>query len=914
LDSENVSAWVADVVRAIGACDRVEWAVVVVNEAKPVSRPSKLPYKFYRKVDRALLPGRPDVFAKVKVPLPSGVPTISIKPEKKGIRNFFSEESLQRIEAHKPDVLLRFGFGILSGQILTLPKFGVWSMHHGDYESFRGGPPGFWEWFYKVPTTGAMVQRLTEELDGGECIARTITKTNFASFSRNQAGIFSKGIDLMADAVKKLALSGTYTVAHRHPIVYSSVVYQDPGFRTSLRAFWKAFVRAIPVAITKIFFREQWVIFFALTPNAFPALNFRKFKALVPTPDRIWADPFVVSQNGKHYVFIEELMVKTNKGHLSCLVLDDKGRLETNAKIIERDYHFSYPFVFYHEGYWYMIPETAENKTVDLYECTSFPFQWKFKRTLLSGKEFFDATLFVRDGRHWLLCTSRGNSGASFNDDLCLFYTDRFPEGEWISHPKNPVLADPSSARPAGRIFSYQGNWYRPSQICSPRYGYGLSINRIVTLNESEYREENVSKALPIWREDLLCVHTLNFTQGITVIDGQLKRTKWRRAGMNSRRILFVMDSLSTGGAEYSTLNLAGWLRNEMKWDVKVAYLKSKRPAYNPIDFGLQDDIVSLERWSFPWRLLALYKFVFRWRPQMVHSVLLYSNFFCRAIRLFNRAPIFIESLVNRTYDESRFRDPKVSNRGLRMVRLADRISQKFGADYFHAVTNDIAIHFAEHTSTPASKLSVVYRGRQARPLPQGAEQYQHGQPIIFLTAGRHEYQKGTIHLLRAYKKFLREFSGPSTLLVAGREGAQTPALEKFITENNLKESVQLMGHRDQLMELMAACDVFVLPSLFEGIGGVLIEAESVGLPIICSNLDGLKEVVCENENALLVEVGDEERLKEAMLKMANDHDLRLRFGKRSKEIFLDRFEESKSHENMLRFYLDKIEEAGFEM
>ena len=67
----------------------------------------------------------------------------------------------------KPDVLVRFGFGIVKGPMLDLPTHGVWGFHHGDEEKFRGGPPGFWEIMHDDPVTGAVLQRLTEKLDAG---------------------------------------------------------------------------------------------------------------------------------------------------------------------------------------------------------------------------------------------------------------------------------------------------------------------------------------------------------------------------------------------------------------------------------------------------------------------------------------------------------------------------------------------------------------------------------------------------------------------------------------------------------------------------------------------------------------------------------------------------------------------------
>jgi methionyl-tRNA formyltransferase len=74
----------------------------------------------------------------------------------------FPEEGVKKIKDHNFDVILRLGSGILTGQILNTPRFGVISMHHGDNRVNRGGPPGFWEVLNREPSTGFIIQKLTD--------------------------------------------------------------------------------------------------------------------------------------------------------------------------------------------------------------------------------------------------------------------------------------------------------------------------------------------------------------------------------------------------------------------------------------------------------------------------------------------------------------------------------------------------------------------------------------------------------------------------------------------------------------------------------------------------------------------------------------------------------------------------------
>src|SRR5690606_25917847 len=104
---------------------------------------------------------------------------------------------------------------------------------------------------------------------------------------------------------------------------------------------------------------------------------------LIPPKDRFWADPVVIFENEKLYVFIEELVYKNKIAHLSVFELNTDGSITEPHIILKKPYHLSYPFIFKHEDKYYMIPETAQNNDIQLYESVSFPLEWKFKQTLM---------------------------------------------------------------------------------------------------------------------------------------------------------------------------------------------------------------------------------------------------------------------------------------------------------------------------------------------------------------------------------------------------------------------------------------------------------------------------------------------------------------------------------------------------
>ena len=87
-------------------------------------------------------------------------------------------------------------------------------------------------------------------------------------------------------------------------------------------------------------------------------------------------------------------------------------------------------------------------------------------------------------------------------------------------------MSDVRHARPAGRLFRVGDVWYRPAQDCSRRYGWGITMRRIVRLDPSDFVEETVSALTPDWHRSLLGTHTVNAVNGLTLIDMELRRRK----------------------------------------------------------------------------------------------------------------------------------------------------------------------------------------------------------------------------------------------------------------------------------------------------------------------------------------------------------------------------------------------------
>ena len=255
--------------------------------------------------------------------------------------------------------------------------------------------------------------------------------------------------------------------------------------------------------------------------------SFSEFKKLIPSKDFFWADPFLWNHEGEHFVFFEELPFTTEKGHISVLKIDSSGEVSVPQKVLNLPYHLSYPFIFEVGETLYMIPESFSNRNIQLFECTQFPNQWQHKMNLMSDVIAADTTLFYNNNKWWMFTNMIENEGGSLDDELYLFYADSPLTSEWTSHPMNPIVSDVRRARPAGNLFFDNGKIIRPSQDCSIVYGHGFNFNEIEILSETDYREKPIVNIRPDWDENLQRVHSYNFQDGLTIIDGMIHRSKW---------------------------------------------------------------------------------------------------------------------------------------------------------------------------------------------------------------------------------------------------------------------------------------------------------------------------------------------------------------------------------------------------
>jgi glycosyltransferase involved in cell wall biosynthesis len=172
----------------------------------------------------------------------------------------------------------------------------------------------------------------------------------------------------------------------------------------------------------------------------------------------------------------------------------------------------------------------------------------------------------------------------------------------------------------------------------------------------------------------------------------------------------------------------------------------------------------------------------------------------------------------------------------------------------------------------------------------------------VLVTIGRQDYQKGQRYLLEAMA-MLVSTRPRLVLLMAGRSGDVSEDLERLRDRLGLKEQVRFLGHREDVPEILAAADLFVFPSFYEGLPGAVLEAMALGLPIVASDIDPVRETVEEGRNALLVKPASPDKLASAIERLLEDRPAAQAFGRRGREIFEERFTLEQSMARVLALY-----------
>jgi glycosyltransferase involved in cell wall biosynthesis len=347
------------------------------------------------------------------------------------------------------------------------------------------------------------------------------------------------------------------------------------------------------------------------------------------------------------------------------------------------------------------------------------------------------------------------------------------------------------------------------------------------------------------------------------------------------RDVLLFTDSAGFGGAERALLTLVDGLRSP--WRATLAHHPA--PGVEPLVAGARE--LGAGTWSvppmphglrgmlgIPWFARALR----HRRPDVFHAHLTWPLGGKNALlaALVARVPAVLVTV-------QLYMDVPVTRPMLLQQRLIAA-----GVDRFLPVSEHNARSLEALLHWPRRKMDVVHNaidlapfgGRPDPALRQGLA----GDRPLVLAVGRLDPQKGHRHLLVAATEV------PDAMFALAGEGAERHPLEELADRLGVADRVRFLGERSDVPDLLAACDVFVLPSLYEGLPISLLEAMAAERPSIATAIGGVDEVVRDGESGLLVPPAEPRAMASALRRLLADAELRTRLAAAGRSLVTTEF------------------------
>lgn len=429
------------------------------------------------------------------------------------IKNYIDvDEDDERI-ARNVDLIIWAAFSRPSIGILGSPRFGVWGLTNATRRSV-----GFGELMKGMPVIACQLIRFGQNPADDRALLTAFVASNNLSISASLAVVRARDSGNLLTMIRRFQEYAQESQAITCHAAFPPWSDDIPGPLLLAYGMTRVCGRYVGDLAQRLFHFKQWQLAIRFGGDRLDPNNLVRVK---PDHRGFWADPFIVHREGRTAVFFEEMPAVGNRGHIKYFEIGKNGRLGKVRTALKRDYHLSYPFMFEFEGELFMTPECADRGRVEAFRCVRYPDRWEHHATLMDGLRAFDPTLIEHDGRWWMFATVQKN-GNSPNDELHLFHASS-PFADWTPHPLNPINVDVRTARPGGALFMEEGELYRPAQDCSIRYGYAISINKILRMTVDEYEEVEVRRIVPD-SADEFGTHTLNQAAGITIYDCFVKR------------------------------------------------------------------------------------------------------------------------------------------------------------------------------------------------------------------------------------------------------------------------------------------------------------------------------------------------------------------------------------------------------
>ena len=359
--------------------------------------------------------------------------------------------------------------------------------------------------------------------------------------------------------------------------------------------------------------------------------------------------------------------------------------------------------------------------------------------------------------------------------------------------------------------------------------------------------------------------------------------------------VVHVVNSLAVGGLENGVVNLVN--ATSTRFRHIIVCMTADGPLHARLRPETEVIVLGKRPGQDPWTLLRLVRLLRRLRPLIVHS----RNW--PAIDAIPAARVARVPLVLHGEHGREVADPEGRNPRRRRIRraLAPLVH------HFVTVSEDLRRWLIEDVRVPAAKVTAIHNGvdlsrfgragrlesRLRLDLPAEA-------PIVG-TVGRLDPVKDQAGLIRAFASV--RSAHPEALLVVVGDGPCRAELADVAATSGQRDHVRLLGNRDDIPAVMSALDVFVLPSIAEGISNTILEAMASGLPVVATQVGGNPELVENGVGGALVPPLAPSALAAAIAGYVADPELRRRHGQASRQRATEHFSLERMAESYANLY-----------
>jgi hypothetical protein len=414
------------------------------------------------------------------------------------------EELLLGIAADRPDVIVKFGMGLLRVPPPDKLAAPILSYHHGDPEHFRGRPAGFYEMLKGAAVMGQVVQRLSNALDSGAILASAETKVLAHSYRATLVEAYRHSPLILDRAIANCLAGRSRVPAQWGPN------YRLPGSWPVLRFVFRQWRNAAARLVYGLIKEKRWSVATANLPEHAGLEDLHETLVrpaewqVVPriAGYRFLADPFLHPEDG---LLVEAMSVRSCRGE----VVHVRGTAA--RRLSGRGGHYSYPATVREDDRWYVVPEVSDWSPAVAYPIEEGKLGEPIALKLPGNPAVLDPTPFRHNGKFYIFA----NIAAEGASVLRLWFAERLGE-PFVEHPASPVRISPNGSRMAGCPFRIGGELVRFGQDFRGSYGDGLSAFKITDLDEQSYAEQPVGE---LRFGHCRGPHTLNLGRGLAAFD-----------------------------------------------------------------------------------------------------------------------------------------------------------------------------------------------------------------------------------------------------------------------------------------------------------------------------------------------------------------------------------------------------------